>query len=158
MWTSFSTNYIELVGIPIVYYEGVIEVNRGEIDINLQAEDDAPEYDVQMNDEPDTLEKFMGIMKPEFMPDEPPEAPNAYAQKLRKQGYGSFYTSQTNINDLVNLYATTEPKELYGFPGIESPRETGDIVFIETIRHFSGIINEQIIEDKTVQFRYKGVL
>lgn len=141
-----------------MYYEGVIEVNRNEIDINLQAEDDVPEYDIQMNNEPDTLEKFMRVIKPEFAPDEPPEAPDAYAQKLRKQGYGSFYTSQTNINDLVNLYATTEPKDLYGFPGIEGPRENGDIVFIETIKNFSGVINEKILKNKTVQFRYRGVL
>ena len=142
-----------------MYYEGTVEVNRAEIGINLQPnEEEGSEYDIQMNNEPDTLEKFFSVIKPEVTSHEIPEDPDAYANKLKQQGYGTFYTSQTNINDLVNLYATTEPKEMYGFPGIEGPREKGDIVFIETIHNFSGIINEEIVENKTIQFRYRGAL
>lgn len=142
-----------------MYYEGTVEVKGGEIDINLQPDEDTgSEYDIQMNDELDTLEKFFSIVKPEAESHEAPESPDAYAAKLKSQGYGTFYTSQTNINDLVNLYATTEPKEIYGFPGIEGPKEEGDIVFIETIKNFNGIINEKIMVNKTIQFRYRGVL
>ncbi len=138
-----------------MYYEAEIEVNSEEAQMNLQSENDADsEFNIQTSSS--TLNKVLSVLKPEFSPDEPDENPEAYAQKLKQQGYGAFYTSKTNIEDLVNLYANTKPKDSFSFPGLESPRLDNEIIFIETIKHFSGVLNEQIIEDKTVEFRYRG--
>ena len=138
-----------------MYYEAEIEVNDEEAQINLQSKNDTDsEFNIQTSNT--TLNKVVSILKPEFSPDEPEENPESYTQKLKQQGYGTFYTSKTNIEDLVNLYTNTKPKDSFSFPGLESPRLDNEIIFIETIKHFSGMLNEQIIENKTVEFRYRG--
>jgi hypothetical protein len=142
-----------------MFYEGFVNIQNDTVNVRLEPEEtDNSSYDITMDNNVDTLEKFMTVLEPEFTPDEEPETPKSYAASLQKQGSGSFITSDTNINDLVNMYAQTKPKEQTPFPGLEMPRQSNEIIFIETVHNFNGIINNKLIENRTVEFRYRGRL
>ena len=139
-------------------YEGEVYVKDSSIEIQLTPQSKGSEYNLQFDDNGDTLEKTMAQLHPFFNPDDDAETPKSYTQKLKNKGYGTFYTSSQNINDLVNLYANTQPKDMNPFPGLSRPRQSNEIIFTETICKFNGIINENVVKDKTIQFKYRGVL
>jgi hypothetical protein len=140
-------------------YEGIVEIFNDLINIDLIPErPQAGSFALQMDNDPSLLASTIKHLKPHFPPDEPSESSESYASKLCKQGYGTFLTSSPNIHDLVTLYATTPPKEMNPFPGLATPRKSGEIVFTETIHNFKGLLNGKPMLGKTVQFTYRGVL
>lgn len=140
-------------------YEGIVEITDDLVNVDLKSPlPQDSQYSLQFGNSPELLARTMQILKPCWGPDEEPEAPESYAKQLSKKGFGSFYSDSQNIQDLINLYANTEPKQMNPFPGLSQPRSSKEIIFIETIRNFMGKINNKLIENKTVQFRYRGVL
>lgn len=140
-------------------YEGTFEVYKdtAQIDLTPQNNSDS-QYNFQMDNDTSNLDKIFSVLNPFFDPDEEPEDAHSYAQNLKKKGYGSFYTSDQNIQDLINMYSNTQKKEINPFPGIDSPRSHNEIIVTETIKNFSGYINETIINNKKIVFSYRGVI
>lgn len=140
-------------------YEGIVNIQNDTIAVRMEPEQpESSHFDITMDNDDDTFGKFMDILEPKFTPDEEPVSTKSYIDGIKKQGSGAFLTSDTNINDLINLYAQTKPKDQTPFPGLEMPREKGEIVFIETVPNFNGMLNEKIITDRTIEFRYRGRL
>ncbi len=140
-------------------YEGTIEVSKSSVNIQLNpTQSQGSEYSIQFDNTDPMLSKSMTALHPFFDPDEEAMETNEYISKLKKIGYGSFYSDSQNIHDLVNLYTNTEPANLNPFPGITTTRKSNEIVFIETIKKFKGRVNEQTLHNKTVQFIYRGVM
>ena len=140
-------------------YEGTVQVSKSSVNIQLSPlRPQGSDYAVYFNNTDPMLSKTMTALHPFFAPDEEPIETNEYITKLKKTGYGSFYSDSQNIHDLINLYTNTKPADINPFPGITTTRKPNEIVFIETIRKFQGRVNEQTLQNKTVQFIYRGVM
>jgi hypothetical protein len=110
-----------------------------------------------MNNNSSSLEDVFNVLKPESDVGEGLE-PKSYAQSLQQKGYDTFYSSSLNVEDLISIYGHTQPKVMNPFPGLESPRLGNEIIFTETIRHFTGVLNDRLIQNKKVIFKYRGAL
>ena len=141
-------------------YEGTIEIVDDTVNVDLvPPEPEGPEYGMQFLHEPATLVKALGALRPQApVDDEPDQPPAKMAQNLAQNRFAKFRTDSMNIHDLMDLYSTTPPKEMNPFPGLSSPKKSGEIIFTETIQNFKGIVNNKLVDGNKVQFTYRRVL
>lgn len=140
-------------------YEGTFEILDDTINIDLVPnKPQESNYRLQFDNNPYMIAQIIKSLNPFYSPDDKPTDTNEYISTLRQKGYGTFYSDSQNIHDLINLYATTPSAALNPFPGITTNRKSNEIVFIETISNFKGVINEQFVIGNKTQFIYKGEL
>ena len=141
-------------------YEGSIEIIDDMVNVDLvPPNEEDSQYRMQFLNEPATLVKALKALKPQSpVEDEPDQTPQAMANNLAQNRFANFRADSMNIRDLMNLYSRTPPKDMNPFPGLASPKKSGEIVFIETIRNFKSIVDGRLIEMSNVEFTYRRVL